>query len=135
VQVDIGLVLIRQKKYGEASKVLREALASAEQFGDSARSSAAYRAIGALHAWQKQWPEAIAAYRNSISGIETTRGDLQDALLRAGYVNKNFSRYKDLVLCLLEQGGPTFAQDAFRVVEQAKARTLVDLLRDGKADI
>jgi CHAT domain-containing protein len=133
--VKIGEILVKQKRYEQAGGVLREALAISEPLGDAANAGQCYGALGALYAGQKQWPEAIAAYRRAVANTEAMRDDLRDTSLRASFLHTRIAPYAALTVSLLEQAGPTAAADAFQAAEQAKARALVDLFRQGKADV
>jgi CHAT domain-containing protein/tetratricopeptide (TPR) repeat protein len=135
ILVSIADVLIGRKEYDRARGLLQDATALAEPLADAQTLGRAYVALGASYAWQKRWSEAVAAYRQAIARFESVRADLRDPGLQASYLGRSMAPYTNLTACLLDQGGPTAAADAFRAAEQAKARTLVDLLGQGKADL
>jgi CHAT domain-containing protein/tetratricopeptide (TPR) repeat protein len=132
---NIAILSYRQKRYEEARIRYGVALAAAESLGDAQTSFRCHWDLGLVYADLKRWPDAVAEFRKSVAGIEALRGGLGEWSLRASFLNENITPYVALAGSLIEEAGPNAVAEAFAVVEQAKARSLVETLRQGKADL
>jgi len=72
--------------------------------------------------------EAVAAYREAITTIESVRGQLQQERFRAGYIEDKYQVYVALVRLLLKLG---LIDQAFQTAEKLRARSYLDLLHRG----
>ena len=70
-------------------------------------------------------PAAISSYRDSATLIEQERRTLPSDVARAGFTNDKVHVFDRLVLTLLSQGDYA---EAFRWNEQARARTMTEML-------
>jgi CHAT domain-containing protein/Tfp pilus assembly protein PilF len=132
---DIAVLSYRQKRYEEARGYYGEALTAADSLGDAQTSFRCHWDLGLVYADLKRWPDAVAEFRKSIATIESLRGGLGEWSLRASFLDQNITPYVALAGSLIEEGKPDAVTAAFAVVEQAKARNLVETLRQGKADL
>ncbi|MEO6260244.1 MAG: CHAT domain-containing tetratricopeptide repeat protein [Thermoanaerobaculia bacterium] len=129
----IAVTQLARRVYPEARDAAAEAAAYAFSTGHRenfwrARTVAgnAYRALG-----QRQ--EAYAAYREAIGTIETLRLQLSGSeVTRQQFLESRTSPYESLISLLVADEHP---EEAFFVAEQAKARVLVETLRDGPWDV
>jgi len=128
----IGWLHSSNSNYTEAARVYERAAELYQAWGPAkvwlaqANVGDAYRALG-------QFDQAEAAYHKAITAIETMRvevvGDEQES--QRFFENKT-SPYFGMVKLLVAQNK---TRDAFAYVERAKARTLLDALRSGRANI
>jgi CHAT domain-containing protein len=116
--------------------------------GDTARCEAfltlAQEAVDALdlphlrYRLQQRWGalrrrqgDTVAAQRHletAIAAIESLRAPLIQERLRVSFMNDKLAAYEDLVQLYLDRGDPASIQAAFAVAEQARSRTLADLV-------
>jgi CHAT domain-containing protein len=129
---NIGVFYGATGQFQKAVESCEAGLKLAESIGDPLTAFRCYTGIGAAHANQKHWSEAVAVYRQAIANIERVRGRTQEQSLQISFLAQYVNSYRDLARCLLELDQ---VAEAFAVMEQAKARALVDVLRTGKADI
>jgi CHAT domain-containing protein len=72
---------------------------------------------------------AYEAFRAALGFLETLRSSLRGEELKIAFLKNKLEVYENLVdLCLARGGGPADAEEAFRYVEQAKSRSLQELL-------
>jgi len=72
--------------------------------------------------------DAIAAYKESVRTIETTRADISEERFRAGYIENRYQAYVALVELLLKLHKP---DEAFFYSEKLRARAYLDQLGAG----
>ena len=84
--------------------------------------------LGHLRLLQGRDEEAKALLEMAIADIEQLRGTLAREAIRASFLRDKIAAYQDLVLLYLNRGDQASLQHAFAVAEQAKSRSLVDLL-------
>jgi CHAT domain-containing protein len=118
----LGAVAARQRNGPTAVRHLEEAIRIFPRPAMLARSHGilgrVYRAMGKL-------PEAEAALRKAVAGIEDLRSLLQSEELRESFFEDKAETYELLVLTLLDLGKTA---EAFDVGERARARAFLDLL-------
>lgn len=71
---------------------------------------------------------AYESYQQALSQIEQMRSTIHIDEFKSSFVKDKLKVYEDLVGLCLRDGSPAKQQEAFRVVEAAKSRALVDLL-------
>lgn len=72
---------------------------------------------------------ALAAYRASHARLENLRSHLEQDELKVGFLKDKLAVYESLVsMTLADARGPSELETAFAYVEQAKSRSLADLL-------
>jgi CHAT domain-containing protein len=120
-----GQVALQRQKADEALKVLRRGRAQAERAGatrllvDFDRVSAqAYERLGKVD-------EAFGSALSALGRVEEIRGELQDAGLRAGFLEGRQELYQMAVRLALSSGKPA---EAFALAERSRARAFLDLL-------
>lgn len=72
--------------------------------------------------------QALADLRAAVSAVEKIRGSLQAGRFRTAFVGDRTAVYQDLVAALVEEPTPESTAAAFHAVEQAKARSLLDVV-------
>jgi len=89
-----------------------------------------YQALGDMNRKQKRWQEAIDAYRKAIEQVGVSLSEPTGRLL---YLERDWvMAYNNLAACLLMLGQ---TEEALRVAERAKARTLAEIMQTGKIDL
>ena len=72
--------------------------------------------------------EAVGDLTGAVAQIERVRGSLQATRFRAAYLTNRLGVYEDLVTTLLTHDGVDAVSGAFFAAEQAKSRSLLDLV-------
>ena len=123
-----GDLLLRQGHPKEALQSLAAAGEVLHGTGDTALPwHIAYLQGRALES-MKQDEEAVAAYRKSITSIESLRGSISEDRFRTGFLQDKQKVYVALVRLLLRMGK---IGDAFRYSERLRARGYLELLNGG----
>lgn len=84
---------------------------------------------GLVLAAQGQGPSAVGDLRAAVAQVERVRGSFQADRFRAAALGNRLTIYEDLVRGLLDTGNDALQSDAFRIVEKAKSRSLLDQTR------
>jgi CHAT domain-containing protein/tetratricopeptide (TPR) repeat protein len=116
----------------EARRYLSDALRLAEQVGSREVSTGAYISLGSLENSENHWREAVSDCDRAIGVVESVRSSLGDPSLQMGFFGVNQKPYHCLIDALLAANQN---EEALRVAERARARTLIELLDRGKVDI
>jgi CHAT domain-containing protein/Tfp pilus assembly protein PilF len=87
-----------------------------------------YQRLGWLRWQQGHLGEAEKWLKTAVSEIEQLRGTVAQEAMRISFWRDKVAAYENLLQLYLERGGTEAAQNAFLVAEQAKSRTLLDLL-------
>lgn len=74
---------------------------------------------------------ALTDLRAALEQIERVRSTLQADRFRAAFLGNRLRIYEDLVAALVARGESEALAEAFNVAEQAKSRSLLDLVRGG----
>ncbi len=99
----------------------------ADQLALAPLSAAAHHALGRHLASIGQYVEAEAALRTALAKTEELRGGLRHETTLTHFFDDSETPYGDLVEVLVSRGAPASA--ALTVGEQAKSRTLSDIVR------
>lgn len=129
---NIGAVYSTTGKYEDALNKLDEALRIATPLDDTYSTFPIYINIGDVYYAQKLWSQAATAYENAIKRIEKIRIQTEEKSLQTGFFKQYTKPYHLRAESLLELGDK---KQAFSVSEQAKARTLINLLQGGKVNV
>ena len=87
-----------------------------------------YQRLGWLRWQQGRVDEAEAWLQTAVSEIERLRGTVAQEAMRISFWRDKTAVYENLLQLYLEREAPNATQAAFAVAEQAKSRTLLDLL-------
>ncbi|MBA3530569.1 MAG: CHAT domain-containing protein [Ardenticatenales bacterium] len=88
------------------------------------------RRLGTLRLLQGRDEEAEHLLERAIEQIEVLRGTLAQEVLRTSFLQDKTAAYEDLMRLHLAREDEASVRRAFTIAEQAKSRTLVDLLTD-----
>jgi len=159
-RTSLGDIAFQQGRYADALKLYQEAIEGARKDGRLDLVWAAQRGIGKTY-WTLSLTEkeaaraaklrldAINSYREALKVIETIRaGGLRADEARTTFVATTKDVFDEAAGILIEMAlrespatGPlggqaaTFAAEAFGVVEQGRARALLDLMDEGRIEI
>jgi CHAT domain-containing protein len=88
----------------------------------------AYLLLGNIQSVRRDRDQAYSAYQSARQALETLRSSLRGEELKIAFIKNRLEVYENLVeLCLMREGDPAAAEEAFTYVEQAKSRSLMDL--------
>lgn len=132
----IGLAAVFNQKhdFGEAEKLYRQALQIIEKEdpGSIDRTTTLGDLAGTLYR-QNRFDEAAGLYREALSTLDERSSRLGAVDESRSYYRAEHMRYYAAYMRLLiEQGQP---EQAFEVLETARARTLLEMLREGHIEI
>ncbi|MCA9285214.1 MAG: CHAT domain-containing protein, partial [Phycisphaerales bacterium] len=122
-------VAIEQGDLDGADRLLAEAIASVAALGIPTLMADLLHAQGRIRRLRGEVTAAIDRYRGALELVEQVRGSFRADRLRAAFLGDRVALYEDLVGALLERGGSNAAAEAFAVVERAKSRSLLELIR------
>ncbi|MFN2482558.1 MAG: tetratricopeptide repeat protein, partial [Pyrinomonadaceae bacterium] len=160
-RTSLGDIALRENRYKDALKLYGEAASGAKDDKRLDLMWPAQRGLGKaklLMAAQEKdasksakiWDEGVASYRDALKTIETLRhGSVRADEARTSFLATTKDVYDEAATALAERaaaesaksGGRlegqslAWASDAFRVVEQGRARSLLDLLGEANAQI
>ncbi|MCZ7569637.1 MAG: CHAT domain-containing protein [Ardenticatenaceae bacterium] len=112
-----------------AATELTAALATAEALDLAPLRADLLHVRGLLHRAQGAAEAAVADLRAAVEQVERVRGTLQAERFRAAFLGNRLAIYEDLVTQVLDRGDAEAPAEAFAVVERAKSRALLDLVR------
>lgn len=98
---------------------------------DLALPAVTFRVHQRLGHWHRRQNNPAAAQIHlemAVGQIETLRGTLAQEAISVSFLHDKTTAYEDLIRLHLDRGGAAGVEAAFTVAEQAKARSLVDLL-------
>jgi len=132
----MGLAAVCSQKhdFGEAENLYRQALAIIEKEdpGSIDRTTTLGDLAGTLYR-QNRLDEAAGLYREALSTLEERSSHLGAVDESRSYYRAEHMRYyAEYTRLLIEQGQP---EQAFAVLEAARARTLLEMLRQGHVEI
>src|SRR5262249_39575259 len=88
----------------------------------------AYFLLGQIEETAGNRPGAYASYQEARQLLETLRGSLWRGELKIALLIDRLQGYEALVALCLQESGRNWAEEAFSYMEQAKSRSLMDLL-------
>lgn len=126
-------------QHDEAVRWFQEALALARNLGDRAREADALKGIAGCYHVMGRLQEAEPFYGEAVDLYEAMRGELLSEDLRAHYLANVLSTYRFYISLLvercLEERDVTFASRAFDLAERSAARSMAELMADGRLHI
>jgi CHAT domain-containing protein len=137
-----GEIYQRRGDLARASQLFGEALGLRRAITDRNGEAETLTALARVEAASGHLPEARAHVEQALALIESLRTLVVNPDLRASFLGSNRQAYEveiDLLMQLARRdpGGPagTAAREALERSEYARARALLDLLREARADI
>lgn len=127
----IASILVNKGDLVQARTYAEEAVKKAEEFG--LPRELIYALMGNLYKAEKQWAQAVDAYRQYLTYVEQKFPFEADPQTKLIHLERSWSEvYNDLAFCLLMLDRH---EEALQVLERTKARVLTEILRKGKVDI
>jgi CHAT domain-containing protein/Tfp pilus assembly protein PilF len=135
----IGWVYFNRGEFPTALNYLNQSLPLSRQVGDKSSEAATLYYLATVKRKQSNLTEALTDIKAAIEIVENLRTKISSQELRASYfatVQNNYELYIDLLMQLHQQN-PNQGYDALalQVSERARARSLLELLTEAKADI
>ena len=136
---NIGSAYVKLNEFEKAKEYLTPALTISRAIGDRGREAAILGDMARVERGQHRLTEARSLIENSLTIVESTRHALSSSDLRASYMTTKRSLYEfhiDLLMQMHKES-PTGGFDslALHASERARARSLLDMLIESRADI
>jgi CHAT domain-containing protein/tetratricopeptide (TPR) repeat protein len=137
--LELGKAYKTQGDPDRAAPLMREALQLANEVGASFTQAASHFELARLERERGDLAEALIQIKRAIDILESVRSDLSDDRLRSSFFSSKRSYYDFYVdlLMQLDRGSPGqgYAEKAFAASEMGRARSLLDLLAEGRLDL
>jgi CHAT domain-containing protein len=127
---NLAFLSVQKGDFQRAKGYIDEGLKLAERL--NLQPQRLYQALGDMNRKQKQWQAAIDAYQKAIEQIEKGIIMLSEPTGRLLSSKGWVASYNNLSACLLMLGQ---TEEALKVAERAKARTLAEIMQMGKIDL
>jgi CHAT domain-containing protein len=111
-----------------ALRMARSALASAEGRFTPALVYQCDHLIGRIDRDRGHMSSALASFRRAVETVEQMRGGIAADEFKATFLRDKIEVYEDAIAACLDEGGAARLEEAFRLVESSKSRSLADLL-------
>lgn len=124
ISVIRGYVLMTEKRWADARRELKTALSAVRDLRDIGLERRTLRYLGLIEETQQRWSAAASYYRDGIDLVEKQRASISATQWALAAFGEWQTMHRGLVRVLLAQDRPA---EAFRVLEQTRARHLTDL--------
>jgi len=135
----LAAIAHQQGEHEQAIELCRQALALQRDIGDRAVEANTRYQMARVERARGQWNEALQQIEAALTLIERARANLLSQELRSSYlttVRDCYEFYVDLLMRLHErQPDNGFDAEALRASERARARSLLELLAEARAEI
>ena len=111
-----------------AMRMAKSALASAEGRSTPAVVYQCDHLIGRINRDRRLMGSALASFRRAVDTVEHMRGGIAADEFKATFLRDKIEVYEDAIAACLDEGGVARLEEAFRLVESSKSRSLADLL-------
>jgi CHAT domain-containing protein/Tfp pilus assembly protein PilF len=136
---NLGSAYVNLNEFEKAMEYLSPALKISRAVGDRNREAVILSDIARVERGKKRLSEAIAQIEASLAIVESTRQAITSQGLRASYMTTKRSLYEFYidVLMQMHKESPAGGFDllALQASERARARNLLDMLTESRADI
>ncbi len=136
---NLGLVYDNIGQSQQALNFYQQALTTSREVGDRSGEATILNNLASLQRTLKDLPTALQNIQDAIAIVEDIRGQLVNPEFRTSYFATVQDYYKlqiDLLMQFHQQNpNQGYNSQAFNVTERSKARTLIELLTESKADI
>ncbi len=124
----LAAAAIARNDVDEAERLIAEALDAAREYNLAPLLADLLHLRADLRNRQGRPNEALSDLRSAVAEVDRIRGTLQADRLRAAYAGSRSRVYEDLIRSLLDIHTDSGWDEAFGVVEQARSRSLLDLV-------
>ncbi len=118
--------------FGEALGILFEDSATTLGIATQESQLKSYATEGRRHEQNRAWNDAIASYKQAVEVLEDIRSEAKKSDIQESLVAQYLWVYTHLVKLCLQLNQP---EEAFSYAERSKARSFLDQLAEGGADI
>lgn len=137
--LNIGLVRLASGETESALAIFEEALPTLRKTGDRNGQAVTLHAMARVEAKLGQWGESRKHIEEAIALIESLRNKLESQELRASYlasVQDYHEFYVDLLMQQVKgQSDKARLSEAFQAHEHGRARVLLEMLNESRADL
>jgi CHAT domain-containing protein/Tfp pilus assembly protein PilF len=134
--LNLGDVNKSNGNYNEALKCYSQANQLGKKLNALELNWRSYMGIGVCYERQKKYQQSLTSYRYAIDEIEKIRGKITTDKLKTSFFEDKLQLYVNIIKLLyrLNKKNPSedYKQKAFWYAEKAKARTLLDIVFEGK---
>jgi CHAT domain-containing protein/tetratricopeptide (TPR) repeat protein len=123
-----GRIGLRLRDLDAAERAGREALRQLAEFETPALTYAAHLLLGQVQATRGDRARARQSYEAARRDFDTLRGRLRGDELKIAFGRDKQELYQHLAALCLDEGTPDAIEEAFQYAEQAKCRSLLDLV-------
>jgi CHAT domain-containing protein len=128
-QLLLARIHLRRHRLEEARGLCRDALARLDQAETPVLTYQAWFVMGLIEEASRAPEAAYQAYLEAHNRLEDLRSHLKTEETKIAFLKDKLSVYESLVrLCLSRDDSPTEREQAFAFIEQAKSRSLADLI-------
>jgi len=128
---NLAFLSVQKGDFQRAKAYIEEGLKLAERL--NFQPQRLYQALGDMNRKQKQWQAAIDVYRKAIESFEERFIVLSEPTGKLISPEREWVKaYNNLTICLLMLGQ---TEEALKVAERAKAKTLAEIMQTGKIDL
>jgi len=125
----LARIHLGEGRAAQAKQVCESALGRLEQAETPALSYQAWFVMGTIEEALGNPAAAAAAYRTAHHGLENLRSHLKTEEMKIAFLKDKLAVYESLVrMCLSDGSTPAEQERAFVYIEQAKSRSLADLI-------
>ncbi len=130
----LAYLFMQQARANDALHHCRAALTQLRRLNLPILSYQAHHLMGRIRIAKAERADAFKSYETALGIVEQLRGDLGREELRVSFMKNRFAIYEELVeLCMTSLPHPRL-EDAFQYIEQAKSRTLQDLMLNARSE-
>ncbi len=128
----LARLAVRAGRLADARETTERAIGRAERGEATPLAAEGYFLLGEIHEAMGDSEAAYAAVRQAHAGLETLRSQIAGEQLKISFLDDKRAVYEALVSLALRREPPILrARVAFRYIEQAKSRSLADLMAFG----
>ncbi len=136
---NFGVFLREEGQTGKALEYLTEALTITRTIGEQSSEATTLYELAKLESGRGNFIEARKLIEQAITAIESVRTNLKSQQLRASFLAsvRKYYEFDVEVLMQMDQQRPGqgFAEAALQMSEKGRARSLLELLREARAEI
>lgn len=111
-----------------ASRMARSALKAVEGLFAPSITYQCHHLIACVDRDRRRKRDALDNFRRAVETVEQMRGGIAADELKVSFLNDKISIYEDAIAACLNEGSPELVEEAFRLVESSKSRSLADLI-------
>jgi CHAT domain-containing protein len=111
-----------------AQRICQKVLKMAKEQNLLGLSYRCHHLIGQLQRGKKVWDKAYLSYKNAIADIEKMRTRIAPDEFKLTFFEDKLGVYEDMIKLCLETPSLGKSEDAFRYLESAKSKTLLEML-------